>query len=283
MSDKKDLMEQIIEEDLLMEAESIRKEVESAGTEKMSAERKERIKKRLHQEIEAREEEKAYAHLSEEDKKALEIGKKMLKKQKSKGKVLAFAGKFKPCVAAMLVIVIMLTAGVTAMGGPEKAVQKIKIMVGDGEVAIIDTDDKNYVVDNEQEEEAYREIKDVFGVEPVRMLHRLENMSFIDFEIDEELQTATMLYDYNGNIIPYHISSHHTESSWGVEMEDNITEEYYIEHSQKGSILITEYELEDSKVKTYSTKYEHNGLEYYLAGVMKQEEFNFLVKNLIFY
>lgn len=276
MENEKDLMGKIITEDLLGEAEAIDKEMEDVDLEVPEG-LKEDMKKRLHARIEEDERVHLYAQLSDEDRKALEMGKEMLKdktvhRKKSK----------KGYVAVAAVAVLVLAMGATSIGGAERIAKMMKNMVGDRAVFQVDTSEDNYIVLNNDEEEAYQELKDVFGVDVVKIVHWPGKVLFLSAEIDKDLQTALLKYEYEGNVISYFISSHHTKSSWGLDVEDKITDEYYIEH-EKCKIEVKEYEKPESKIKRYSAGYTYEGLEYYLIGVMEKLDFENLIKNLIFF
>lgn len=285
MDRKKDAMDSIIQEDLLMEAENIKKELENSDVEGMSQELKDRIKGRLHEQIDEYERNRVYEKLSEEDREALELGRQILKdREDAKDKKVVYRKKRpKMWIALAAVLVLVLAIGVTGVGGPERIIEMMRVVIGEREMVRIDTEDDNYVIPNENEEEAYQKLKDVFGVEAVKIIHRPEGMEFIYSEVDSELQTAVLIYDYKGNSIHYHISSHHTESSWGVDVEDKITDQYYVDHEKQGKIKITEYEKPETKIKRYSANYTYKGLEYMLIGVMEKEKFEFLIKKLKFF
>lgn len=288
MEKKKDPMEQLLREDILMEAEKIKKEVKEANEEAMPSETKDRIKEELRKKRAEREKEKLYAKLPEEDRKALELGREILKKQEaeklktSKNKVVYIRKPRKMYLALAAVVVLVLAMGVTSVGGPKRVVEMMKMLIGDREIVRVDTDD-NYVVENDAEDETYQIIRDVFGVEPVRIFHQLDKMEFITSEIDEELQTAFLIYDYQGRNVNYYISSHHTDSSWGIDAEDKVINEYYVEHVEKGKLKVIECESEPSKIKSYSVKYTHDGLEYYLTGAISRSDFEDLVRSLKFF
>lgn len=285
MNNNKDPMDQIITEDLLREAEAIDEETEAAGVEPMPEDLKEKLKQRLHEQIEASEKERVYAQLSDEDKKALELGRRMLKESEDAegdGKVVYRRKKRKVFLAVAAVAVLVLAMGITSIGGAERVIEMVKVIIEDREVVQVNTDEDNYIVTKTEEEEAYQEIKDVFGVDAVKPTNWPKDTIFISAEIDRELQTAMFVYECDGENINYFISSHYTDSSWGVDVEDRKTDQYYVE-SMNGKIEIKEYESKDSKIKSYSAKYTYEELEYFLIGVMKREDFNFLVKNLIFF
>lgn len=94
-------------------------------------------------ETEEREErEEAINHLSEEDREALELGRKMLKagigqndpEEPSGKKVRRKKKPLKMYLALAAVIVCVLAMGITSMGGPERIVRMMTQNVGDREV-----------------------------------------------------------------------------------------------------------------------------------------------------
>lgn len=285
MDRKKDPMEEIIKEDLQIIAETIDRQTEAADVEELSIEDRERIREKLHARIEAYEKERVYKSLSEEDRQALELGRKMLKEKESGAEEAAVVRR-KKCKKMWLVLaavlVLVMAIGVTGIGGAERIAEIMRRVVGVREVVQIDTED-NYVITNEKEEEAYQELKDVFGVEPVKLFHRPDGMEFVEAEIDGELQTAVLRYKYKESGIHLYISSHFTDSSWGIDIEDKIVSQYYLNNRDKREIEIIEYETLDNKERYYSSSFEYMGLEYFLIGVMEKNCFEEIVKNLIFF
>lgn len=73
----KDDLEQVIKEDLYREAESIQREVNASEIEEVSNTLKNDIRSKLQERIDAYEEEQAYAGLSEKDREALKLGRKL--------------------------------------------------------------------------------------------------------------------------------------------------------------------------------------------------------------
>ena len=279
MNNNKDPMDQMIVDDLLKEAASIDEEIEKANVESMPPNLKEKIKEKLHRQIEEQERERIYAQLSEEDRKALELGREMLRKEE---KVVRRKRCRKVYVAVAAVAILVLAMGITSVGGAERVIEIVKMAIGDRELVKVNTDEENYIVKKDVEEEAYQEIKDVFGVEAVKPTDWPDGTVFVEAEIDEELQTALLKYEYEGELLVYHISSHYTTSSWGVDTENKITDSYYME-LEKAKIEIKEYEKPSSKTKCYSAKYSYCGLDYFLNGSIKKEEFEVLIKNLRFF
>lgn len=286
MSEKRDSLEQFICDELKKEAEDIKREVDGANMPVMPADLKAKIKAQLDQQIEDYEKERLYARLSEEDRKALALGKKLLEEQKeesSEEKVVTYKKKsVKVYVALVAAIVLVLAMGITSVGGPDRVLQKMGLKIGEREVEKINSSEDNLVIDENAEEKAYQAVEDAFGIVPVKMAGRQEEIKFSSYFIDKEMQVAEIYYDYEGETIAYLISTVYTESSWGIDVEDTVTNEYIIENN--GHLIeITEYETLDSGFGRYSARFTHNELEYFLMGTMEQEEFNFLIKNLKFF
>lgn len=278
MDKNKDPMDQIIVEDLLHEADKIDKEIARADMPKMPEDVKARIKAKLDGQIEQLEKEKIYEKLSEEDRKALELGRQMLEREEL---VVYRKKKRRVFLAVAAVAILVLAMGVTSMGGPERVVEKIKVLIEDREIVRVETAEDNYINTPENEEKAYQKIKDVFGVEPVKPQYWPNGTAFVNAEIDEVLQTAQLLYECDGEVISYYISSQYTDSSWGMDIEDELKDRYCIERGTV-QIEIMEYLPPESEMKLYSAKYTYNSLNYFLVGSMKQSDFDILIKNLTF-
>ena len=100
-------------------------------------------------------------NLSEEDRRALELGRKMLKAEvgtadTSEKKVHYSRKPLKIYLALAAVIVCVLAMGITSMGGPERVVRMVRQAVGDREVEKNSTSRKIKTIASEDEEKAYQ-------------------------------------------------------------------------------------------------------------------------------
>lgn len=276
-------LEQIIKEEVQKEAEDIKAAVQESEQEDLSEEKKDEIRQNLQKQIEEYQKEKIYEQLSQEDREALELGKQIQREQKtgggrrkSRGKRLSRMGLN---LAAVLALVLIL--GITSVGGPERIVEMVRTMVGDREVVKVNSNEDNLKIAEEKEEEAYQEIKDAFGVDPVRLSIYPEGMQFSSVDIDNSLQTAEMKFRYGKENVVYIISTTYTDASYGIDVEDKITDQYYKE--KKGQeIEIKEYQVKGTNEKRYSASYKYNGIEYFLIGTMTKQEFELVIDNLHF-
>lgn len=237
-------------------------------------------------ELEEKEREEAINNLSEEDRKALELGRKMLKAEvgqsKQEEKKVHYRKKpVKIYLALAAVIICVLAMGITSMGGPERIVRMMTQNVGDREVEKSSKSEKIKTINTEDEEKAYQEIKDAFDTDVVKFFICLPGMEFDSMNLDEDKQVAEMYYMYNDKTLAYIISTSYRENSWGIDFEDPIEKEY-IRKIGDCKVKITIYKLKDSGRLSCVAKFKYNNIEYLLTGTMSQHDFEKILDNLIF-
>ena len=296
MDKKKDTLEQRIAEDFKKlaqaEEEKTRKEAESEKDIRMPEGTKEAVRARLDEEIKKIEDAEVYDRLSEEDRRALELGRKVLREEKEKEKEKeekAFEGKTRKhhhrprrvYIAVAAVLVATIAVSVSAMGGPERMVRMVRQAVGDREVEKINSSDENLVIVEENEEEAYQKIADEFGVDPVKIIKKPEEFKFDSMVLDSSNIVAELWYKSKEKVIVLTINGSYEKTSWGVDVEDQLVQTYD-QTLKKCEVEIREY-VSPSGDEKFSAQFAYNGLEYFLIGTVSQEEFDDLVRNLHFY
>ena len=242
-------------------------------------------------EREAKEREEAVNHLSEEDRKALELGRKMMKAEIGQSEPAAGENKekkkrhrkkpLKLYLALAAVIVCVMAMGITSMGGPERVVRMMTRAVGERNVEQIDSNDKNKVIEGEDEEEAYQKVCDTFNSDIVKIFICLKGMKFDTLNIDEKNQTAEMYYIYRGETVGFIINLPYGESSWGVDFEDTV-EKKYTKDINNCKVHITRYKADKKGTPRWGAKFKYNSIEYLLTGTMNQEDFEKILDNLFF-
>ena len=254
---------------------------------------KEAVLARVREQIRAYEmeqaEKEAINHLSEEDREALELGHKMLKagigqkdpEEPSGKKVRRKKKPLKMYLALAAVIVCVMAMGITSMGGPERIVRMMTQNVGDREVEKSSTSHKIKMIEGEDEEKAYQKIGDNFATDVVKICICLPEMRFDSMELDKDKQMADMYYYYNNKTIAYCINLPYGDGSWGIDFEDPIDKEYSKE-IQGCTIEITKYKPNQKGLPRWDARFEYNNIEYLLTGTMKQQEFEKILKKLIF-
>lgn len=238
---------------------------------------------------ETEEREEAINHLSEEDREALELGRKMLKAgigqndpEESSGKKVRRKKKpLKIYLALAAVIVCVLAMGITSMGGPERIVRMVRQNVGEREVEKSNMSHKIKMIEGEDEEKAYQEIGDVFNTDIVKIFVCLPGMSFDSVEFYKDKQMAELFYLYNKKTIVYCINAPYREESWGIDFEDTVEEEYF-ENINGCRVKVAEYKIDKEDLPKWVAKFEYNNIEYMLTGTMEKKDFEKILKNLFF-
>ena len=276
----KDDLEQVIKEDLYREAESIQREVNASEIEEVSSTLKNDIRSKLQERIDAYEEEQAYAGLSEKDREALKLGRK-LQEERSAVKEARRKRRWKMYAATAAAAVLVLTVGMTSMGGAEKLASVIEQVVGGRKVVKVNSDEGNKVSENEDEKKAYQEIKDTFGVTPVKLTNQRKGIKFIRMNLDENLQIAEMMYQSNEENLLYIISAGYYDSSFGFDAEDEIIGKEIIE-IEGNDIELTVYQVKGTNTIKCSAHFTYQKIEYFMTGKIDKAEFELILKTLFF-
>ncbi len=247
-----------------------------------------KIKERIREAEEKKEQEK-YAGLSEEDRKALELGRKMLEEgnvtefKASAKKGLSYRSKLrlKHALGAAAVLAVVMLVEVNSLGGPEKVVQLVKRGVINRDVEQINASSDSKIIVEENEEEAYQKIADEFGVEPVRIMEKPSGMTFEKLELDKNLQMADMTYKYQGESIRYVINANYQDAAIGIDIEDEKIDDYFI-NREKCKVSVKSYAVPETSKEKYVARYKYRDVEYSLMGIMSKSDFENIIKNLFF-
>lgn len=270
------------------DAEEIIKMVE-ADPEAMSAEPSEEMDRKIYAMIPGHEdtdsEDSAMEGLSEEDQEALRLGRELQKRRKEKEEEKSRAKRrhhWKRITAAAAVLVLVIGIGTTGVGGPKRIVEMVEGTFGgrDASRVNVSKEETKDTADSE-EEQAYQQIKDELGFDPVRIVAIHKDMAYEYCEIDEDMQMAQFLYKCGDTNISYVMSLAYYEELMGADLEDDVTNRYNFEEG-KLKAEVTEYELPESKKKEYSAKFEYKGVYYYIIGTVKKEDFEEILKKLHF-
>ena len=311
---KRDVFEVFIRDELEREAEEIRRENEAEGK-KMPEALKAEIRSNLDERIEMLKWERKYPNLSVDELRALRIGQEILGREKEEaaeriGDVengsagsgdisgmedsgSSMEKKGRRCVSGRkrgfrfyagfaAVVALVAAISVTSLGGAERVVRFVESMVGGRAVVKINSSDENMVIVEEDVEKAYQTIKDEFGINPVRIITgSIKKMTFTNMEFDKVSQHAEISYLYNEKNVSYFISAAYKDSSLGMDVDEKIENEYQIKNKEC-IINVREYKSTDGKDKRYSANFRYKGLEYFLIGTMRKEEFEIILEKLYF-
>ena len=295
MKDKKELLEQTIKEDLEKEAQEILKALETSDADKLSDEKQLELKKKIDKKIEDYEFEKICNELPEEYRDALRAGMELKKQEdsadpnhkqdeeKSDGnkKVVRKRKSLRVYVALAAVMIMVLAVSISSVGDGRSLMKTIKSMVGEREVVQVDSGEDNYVIEVESEEEAYQKIRDELEIEPVQITDIPIKARFQKAVIESELKVAEIYYQYQGDNITYIINGDQAKNSIGVNIEDEILEDYALE--VEGLLInVQGREISSTKQTRYYASFSYKNIKYFLVANIKQREFEKILKNLYF-
>lgn len=296
-----DSIENLSEEELKQEADSVREMIEQTP-ELQDVKVPEEVHQRLAERIRKyEEEEKALEGLSEKDKEALRIGREIQRKNEE-NKMLAASQNaedaasenrmgnqkiyYRPKKKKVLfmlaaVLVVVLGMGLTSVGRKNIIVDVFQKTLGSGEKTYVDTEE---VEDTEgiTEQEAYNKIEELFGTKVVQIVDKPENTKFLEMQLDQELQEVILYYLIDEKVCSYRILMPYVRSSSGMEIQDKLIREYIIQLPET-DVLVSEYKITENKGLEYTAKFTYNNTEYILQGIMKYEDFEKIIKNLIFF
>lgn len=256
-----------------------------AAFEEASAKRERLEASGIHDRDGAADTDPSYAELSEKDVEALRLGRELQERRREK-ESRRNAGKrfglWKRIAAVLAVLVLAGGIGVTSIGGPKQVVKLAKQAVGDRKLSEIDRSSEEVKQSGIYEEaQTYQQIKDELGIDPVRIISTSKLIWFKNCEIDTEIRTVQLLYEYGDKNISYLISDSHGEELWITDIEDRDTDKFpYTEG--KLNAEITEYELPEGKGKKYTAEFEYMDVHYQLTGTMDWQEFEKVLKKLHF-
>ena len=293
MKDKKELLEQTIKEDLEKEAQEILKALETSDADKLSDEKQLELKKKIDKKIEDYEFEKICNELPEEYRDALRVGMELKKQEDSADhshkqdeekpdgnkKVVRKRKSLRVYVALAAVMTLLLVVGMSTMGDGGGIVETIKSLVGEREVLQVDSGEDNYVIETESEEEAYQKIEEVLEIVPVKLMTLPTDAKFVKAELEIDLKVAELYYQINNENIVYIINR--AKNSIGVSVEDKVIEDYTLEVN--GILVhVKGCKIPSTKQKRYYASFDYKETKYFLSGMMEQEEFEKILKNLFF-
>ncbi len=285
MEEHKDELTGFLQEEFRKSAEKEEENIRNDTGLFMPEGMKESLRAKIDEQILEIQQEQAVAQLSDEDRKALELGRKIMQEEKNADvpakKVVRRKKGWRLYVGLAAVLVLVMAVGLTSIGGPERIVRFMKQAVGEREVEQMDSSEENLIIIQHNEEEAYEEVNNAFGIMPVKIMTGPPSMTFDRLELDRKNQVAEMIYNYNDMTVVYFINASYNDSSWGIDVEDTVTDIY---EEEKGGckIEIKLYETLESKAQRCSAKFEYQGLEYFLLGTMDVEKFNIIINNLGF-
>ena len=186
-------------------------------------------------------------------------------------------------VALVAILVLVMGMSVSSVGSKSYMKSLIEKFTEKSQVNLTNVKDMDSQETDEWEENmAYRQVDEMINGKCARILKRPEEMHFISYNVNEDIQQADLFYEYKGETIRYEIYLNQTDSSKGVTKEDSEVNVYEIKVNGN-KVQIEERKIEKIGQKSLIAEFEYKGVYYQLKGVMEKSEFNKIIKNLKFY
>lgn len=216
--------------------------------------------------------------LSEEDRKALQMGKKVLKGGKRR-KVLHVLRWIATTAAVVVIGVFTISMGSDA--NRERAVAIWNSLVG-GELEVNIDDDEHSIVVEDEEKEAYDQIYQSLGIDRLDFLYRPEGLEYSNYILNSQIGFARILYEYNNQLITVFISKTKSDSNKDLVVDGEAKKVGEIEiTATKNNVELWEISNPEN-VNTYEIHFESDGNYYSVSGKISQEEFKKLIEGLAY-
>ena len=186
-------------------------------------------------------------------------------------------------LAIAAVLVLVFGSVMTSVGS--KSYWKVlwEKMAGDERASHIDVEQmESHETEDVDEIQVYKEIWNELGISIIRWGYFPQNTYLKEYEIDKGQSKAILLYDYDGQVIRYTMYMNDEDSSLGQIKTDELIDEYPVETVDGRELYIKEYEITETKTRRYMTSFEYKDAQYQIMGDIQKDEFEKIVKNLIF-
>ena len=226
-----------------------------------------------------------YKGLSEEDQKALELGRQLLnqkaeeaEKNRQRSKKWKARTKRMAAVAAVLVCVF----GVSVRSEAGRAYfMKMWNFVSGNELSIkINKTGTGDVIRSlsEDEERMNQEIKEKLGVLPVKLMYMPENMSFLTYSINKEMRNCIETYEVNGNNFNIQIFCQNDNDSLIQRFDGELIDKVITNTKQ---MEIPVYKIVDENNKNmFIAQFEEEEVYYVISSSIDKEEFTKILRNI---
>lgn len=216
--------------------------------------------------------------LSEEDRKALQMGKKVLKGGKRR-KVLHVLRWIATTAAVVVIGVFTISMGSDA--NRERAVAIWNSLVG-GELEVNIDGDNDTVQDINNEVEAYNDIENELGIQPITFLYKPEGFVYSNYSLDIKGKNAMVFYEYGDQIFTVYMCKTNDDVKQKDRMDGGASKVDSIEigaTKQKVDIWEIESPTQAAYFQTYFTVDD----DYYtIWGRIDQEDFVEIIENLTY-
>ena len=226
-----------------------------------------------------------YKGLSEEDQKALELGRQLLNQkaeeaEKNRKRSKKWKARTKRMAAVAAVLVCGFGVSVRSEAG-RAYFMKMWNFVSGNELSIkINKTGTGDVIRSlsEDEERMNQEIKEKLGVLPVKLMYMPENMSFLTYSINKEMRNCIETYEVNGNNFNIQIFCQNDNDSLIQRFDGELIDKVITNTKQ---MEIPVYKIVDENNKNmFIAQFEEEEVYYVISSSIDKEEFTKILRNI---
>ena len=226
-----------------------------------------------------------YKGLSEEDQKALELGRQLLNQkaeeaEKNRKRSKKWKARTKRMAAVVAVLVCVFGVSVRSEAG-RAYFMKMWNFVSGNELSIkINKTGTGDVIRSlsEDEERMNQEIEEKLGVLPVKLMYMPENMSFLTYSINKEMRNCIETYEVNGNNFNIQIFCQNDNDSLIQRFDGELIDKVITNTKQ---MEIPVYKIVDENNKNmFIAQFEEEEVYYVISSSIDKEEFTKILRNI---
>ena len=214
--------------------------------------------------------------LSEEDRKALQMGKKVLKGGKRR-KVLHVLRWIATTAAVVVIGVFTISMGSDA--NRERAVAIWNSLVG-GELEVNIDGDNNAVQGDQNEQVAYTNIEEKLGISPLNFMYKPEGFIYNNYSLDTVARNAMVFYEYQGQVVTVYMCKAN-ENIKQIDKMDGEVKKITSAQIKKTNVTVDIWEIESPNKESCFQTYILSGNDYYsIWARISQKDFVEIIENL---
>lgn len=219
-----------------------------------------------------------YDLLPQEDQIALRRGRKLAKIEekwkKNRKKIMQRAA------------IIVLVGGVFAAGlGADASREQIMNIFGkvgsEGQKVFINKTDEEIL--DAREERDWKQIKEKLGISIPKLIYKPAGMEYETYELDDKIQRAKMEYLTKDEKYYYvYMNKKSVDTQEVMEIDGKVVDQHLlsVKYLEKG-VKVEQIEEENGK-SLYKADFYYNNVYYLFIGEMEKEEFDEIIKKMIF-
>lgn len=213
-----------------------------------------------------------YALLSEKDREALKIGRKVQRQ----GRIRKVS---KLCGVAVAAIVCVFLVTMSSEANRRYAVGVINRITGNKWGIYIEDSNRDTMKYSEDERKAYQDIEEQLGISVPQMQYRPEGMKFQGYQVSKDRASGAIFYKYKGNIMTLHLYERGENTTMQQTLDAQLIDEISIEGMETEARI---YKLKDTEESSYLGEIAYNNCYSVIFGKMEKGEFQKVLQNIIF-